>query len=97
MLQQRRGEREDRGSRIPARERLERLIEARRAFLAGDVEDAIGAYAKLLDPAKPHPTAILDVRRILIAFDQVAALDSEFGHARVGLRKRITELLSGCG
>lgn len=97
MLQQRRGEREHRRPRIPARECLERLIEARRAFLAGDVEDAIGAYAKLLDPAKPHPSAILDVRRILTAFDQMAAADSEFGHARVGLRRRIAELLSGCG
>jgi hypothetical protein len=85
------------GSRTPARERLVCLIEARRAYLTGDIEQALDAYTKLLDPPKPHPSARLDVQKILLSFDQMAIADSEFRLARGRLRIRFAELLDGCG
>ncbi len=97
MFHHGRVERDSGRPRAPAHERLERLIEARRAFFAGDVEQALGAYTKLLNPATPHPSALLDVQKILLAFDQMAALDSEFRVARGRLRRRLVELLNGSG
>lgn len=82
--------------RIAAHERLERLIEARRAYLSGDVERALGAYSELLQPTAPHPSALLDLQRILSLFEQMAAADSEFQQARGRIRQRLEDLLARC-
>lgn len=84
------------GTRIAAHERLERLIEARRAYLSGDVEGAIRAYAELVEPAAPHPSALLDLQRILSVFNQMAAADSEFQEGRGRLGMRLKKLLEAC-
>jgi hypothetical protein len=88
---------EDHGTGISARRRLVRLLEARRAFLAGDVEGAVGAYTGLIDPARPHPTAMLDLRGILLLLDRMGAADPEFRRARDPLRARLVGLLEGGG
>ena len=81
------------GCRGSPRGHLLRVLEARRSFLAGDIEGAVSAYAELLDPRRARPAALLDLRRILQHLDQMAAADPEFGLARGSLRARLVELL----
>jgi hypothetical protein len=87
---------DDRGRRS-ARQRLQHLLEARRAYLRGDINGAIGVYASLLIPPFPHADARLDLRRILLQLDQMAASDPEFRRARERIRERLVDLLEGCG
>ena len=90
MLQEVNPGRSGSGQPIRARERLLQLLDARRTFLAGDVERALGAYAKLLDPARPQPIILHDLRRILLRLEEMAAADPEFRLARHLVRMRLS-------
>ncbi len=95
MMQEMNPGRSSAGRRIPAHERLLQLLDARRTFLAGDVEGALGVYAKLLDPVRPHPIILYDLRRILLLYEEMAAADPEFRLARRMLRMRLADLIGG--